>query len=446
MVSRRLFAIAGLLQVSFFSFPVWANGLKLQLGSFSSGNTSAPSASWQVWAPRPEIQPHCFVDRFQYRSAPDALAISGSSNAAEYGGWSYRTGKIEAGQYYRLTAYYRTQSVTHEQLQVVARIDWQNAEGKRVGYPDYAYLTEAAGEWKKVTLQAPAPEGAVQALLELALGWSPQGTVWWDDLSLEEISAPSPRTVRIGSVSLRPRETGGKEGSLNAWQKALDQIALDKPDVVCLGEGITLIGHNAPFTALAEPIPGPTTDRLGEKARQHNMYVIAGVYERDGNALYNTAVLIDRQGRVAGKYRKVYLPREEIEGGLTPGNAYPVFDTDFGRIGLMICWDLQYVDPARALAAQGAEIIFLPIWGGYSTLLRARALENHVYLVSAGYDCETAVFSPLGEALHSTKASGVLKTLKVDLNQRFTEPWLGDMRGRFHKEIRWDVPVRGLVR
>jgi predicted amidohydrolase len=135
------------------------------------------------------------------------------------------------------------------------------------------------------------------------------------------------------------------------------------------------------------------------------------------------------------------LPREEIEGGLTPGNSYPVFETDFGRIGMMICWDSQYADPARALAVQGAEIIFLPIWGGYSTLMQARAMENHVYLVTAGYDCETAVYNPLGEALHSTKKSGVFKTVSVDLNQRFIEPWLGDMRGRFHKELRSDVPV-----
>jgi predicted amidohydrolase len=247
--------------------------------------------------------------------------------------------------------------------------------------------------------------------------------------------------VRIGSVSLRPRQTGGKEGSLNAFLKALDEVATGKPDIVCLGEGITLIGHNADYSSLAEPVPGPTTERLGAKAREHHMYVVAGVYEREGDVLYNTAVLIDRQGKVAGKYRKVYLPREEIEGGLTPGNSYPVFETDFGRIGMMICWDSQYADPARALAAKGAEIIFLPIWGGYSTLMQARALENHVYLVTAGYDCETAIYNPLGEALHSTRESGVFKTVAVDLNHRFIEPWLGDMRGRFHKELRLDVPV-----
>ena len=109
------------------------------------------------------------------------------------------------------------------------------------------------------------------------------------------------------------------------------------------------------------------------------MYIVAGLTERDGRAVYNTAVLIDRHGSVAGEYRKVYLPREEIEGGLTPGQALPVFETDFGRIGMMICWDSEYVDPARALALRGAEIVFVPAAGGYLTLLRCRAAGAVLY-------------------------------------------------------------------
>jgi len=427
--------------LSFLPGSIHASSFKLLLSDFGgSGHTGTPQG-WQAWAPRTELQPRCYVDTDQFRSRPSALAISGNGNAAEYGGWSYRASLIQPGSHYRLTAHYRAKAVSNEQLRVVARLDWLDATQKRVGYPDYAYVSQPAGDWKKLTLEAPAPEDATAVRIELTLGWSPEGTVWWDDISLEEIPAPQPRLVRIGSVSLRPRQTGGKEGSLNAFLKALDEVAVGKPDVVCLGEGITLIGHSSGYDSLAEPIPGPTTERLGAKARQHHMYIVAGVYEREGDVLYNTAVLIDRQGKVAGKYRKVYLPREEIEAGLTPGNSYPVFETDFGRIGMMICWDSQYADPARALAAKGAEIIFLPIWGGYSTLMQARALENHVYLVTAGYDCETAVYNPLGKALHSTKESGVFKTVAVDLNQRFIEPWLGDMRGRFHKELRLDVPA-----
>jgi predicted amidohydrolase len=178
---------------------------------------------------------------------------------------------------------------------------------------------------------------------------------------------------------------------------------------------------------------------LGETARRKKSYLVAGVYEREGALVYNTAVLIDRQGRVAGKYRKVYIPREEMEGGVTPGSDYPVFRTDFGTVGMMICWDVQYADPARVLAMRGAEIVVLPIWGGNASLGKARAIENHVFLVSSGYNYPTYVMDPQGEILAEAKQEGQAAVVTVDLNRRYPEPWLGDMRARFMKELRLDL-------
>jgi predicted amidohydrolase len=192
---------------------------------------------------------------------------------------------------------------------------------------------------------------------------------------------------------------------------------------------------------VAETIPGPATERLGEAAKSRRSWIAAGLYEREGAAIYNTAVLIDREGRVAGKYRKVYLPREEIEGGLTPGNHYPVFETDFGKVGLMICWDVQYSDPARGLALAGAELILLPIWGGNETLGKARAIENHVFLASSGYDYPTTILDPNGETLARAAERGTAAVATIDLSRRYPDPWLGDMRSRFMKELRLDVPV-----
>ena len=177
-------------------------------------------------------------------------------------------------------------------------------------------------------------------------------------------------------------------------------------------------------------------------ARRKRAYISARIYERHGVAIYNTAVLMDREGKLAGKYRKVYLPREEIEGGITPGNDYPVFETDFGKVGMMICWDIQYADPARALALRGAELILTPIWGGNETLGKARAIENRVFIASSGYDYPTQIMDPDGEILALAKDEGAVAFTTIDLNRRYLEPWLGDMRGRFMKELRLDVPVR----
>lgn len=412
----------------------------LLLSAAAALSPTQEADGWKPWAPRAEIQPRCAVDREVFRSAPEALSISGDGNPAAYGGWT-KDFPVEAGKHYRLAAFFRSRGVRHERLRILARIDWRDARGRRTGYPDYAWQTEPDGEWTKVTHLVPAPEKGAAARVELTLANSPQGTVWWDDVTLDEAPPPPPRPVKIGCVHFRPRNTGGARGSLDAFLGLLDRIGPEKPDVVCLGEAITKVGNNVPYAEVAEPIPGPSTEALGEKARRHGMYVVAGLTEREGNAVYNTGVLIDRGGRLAGKYRKVHLPREEFEAGLTPGNAYPVFETDFGRVGIMICYDIFFTDPAKALAVQGAEIVFAPVWGCKYDQLKGRASENHVVVVSSGYDVESAVVNPVGEVLYATKEPGAFQVVTVDLSRRYVEPWLGDMRGRFHKELRWDVPV-----
>jgi predicted amidohydrolase len=418
-----------------------AGDLKLELKDFTKDGR--PSAYWSAWAQRDEIQPRCFIDYAHFRSAPDSLAISGIDNPLEYGGWAYTIRDIKAAQYYELAAYYDTKAVPDPQRQVVARLDWLDKSGQRVGQPDYAYQSIPAGNWTRVMLRAPAPPQAASARLELILGWAPKGTVWWDDITFEETPPPPDRWVRVGTVSLHPRRN---PDNLGAFLVALDEIAKDKPDIVCLGEEILNEGNTKTYMETAEPIPGPSTLRLGESARKHGMYIVAGLIERDIAAAYNTTVLIDRHGNVAGKYRKVYLPREEIEGGLTPGDACPVFETDFGKIGIMVCWDAEYTEPARALATQGAELILVPAAGGYMTLLKARALENHLYIVSSGFDVASSIIDPTGEVLFATKESGVNKTLAINLATRVTDPWLGDMRARFHKELRPDIASPGQVK
>jgi predicted amidohydrolase len=398
----------------------------------------ATPAGWTTWAARPEIAPRVYVDRAVSRGESGSLAISGASNAAAYGGWERALDGIRPRAWYRLVAYYRAGGIRHESLEALARLDWRTAEGKRAGQPDYAWSVSVQGEWRRVTLEAPAPENASSVKLQLFLQNAPQATLWWDDLAFDEISEPGPRRVIVTAVNLRPQRTGSAAASVQKFLELVD-AKTTTTDVILLPEGITVVGTGKKYAEVAETIPGPTTERLSELARRKRAYVAAGIFEREGQAIYNTAVLIDREGNLAGKYRKVYLPREEIEGGLTPGNSYPVFRTDFGTVGMMICWDLQYADPARALARRGAELILVPIWGGNETLGKARAIENRVFIASSGYDYPTYVMDPDGEILSQAPADGSVATAAIDLNRRYVDKWLGDMRGRFMKELRVDV-------
>lgn len=394
-----------------------------------------------MWSPRPEIAPRTFLDASYYRSRPASLAISGNGNAAEHGGWERAVAGIDGGAWYRFTAYYRCTGVPHESLQILPRVDWRTAKGARAGEPDYVYKAAREGEWTRVTADFQAPERAASAVLQLYLLNAPQGTVWWDDVSFEQVPAPPTRPVTIATVNLRPERTGSTEASVTEFINAIERTVPAKTDVILLPEGITVVGTGKKYVDVAESVPGPTTERLARVARQHSSYLIAGLYEREGGTVYNTAVLLDRQGRLLGKYRKVYLPMGEVEGGLTAGNDYPVFRTDFGTIGIMICYDVFFPDPARALARQGAEIIFLPIWGGDETLAKARSIDNMAFLVASGYDHPTYIQDPDGVRVASAPERGKAAVATIDLSRKYTHGNLGDMRARRAKELRVDVRV-----
>jgi predicted amidohydrolase len=223
--------------------------------------------------------------------------------------------------------------------------------------------------------------------------------------------------------------------NLEKFARLVAEAAARKADIVCLPEEATLVGTGLNYISASEPVPGPSTRFLGELARKYHLYIVAGILERAGDIVYNTAVLINRNGELAGKYRKICLPEEEIDGGISPGKELPVFDTDFGRIGMMICWDVSFPAVSATLARQGAEVILMPIWGGSAALTRARAIENQVYLVSSSYDMISAVFDPQGTVLKETTKEDPVVVVPVDLNTAPRWPGVGDFRNRRISEM-----------
>ncbi len=397
---------------------------------------------WETWAAREEIAPHTTLEPHSGRSGQAALRIASEGNVTAFGGWRHRIEGVTAGKTYHFICYYKAKEVAHELRSIAARLDWLDASGERARPPDYALNTGKEGDWTRVEYTTTAPEHAKTVLIELSLGWTEHGTVLWDGVEFAETAPSKGRVVRAMTIYHRPRNTHSIAESVESFCKIAESAVAQKPDILCLPEGITGIGTGKTYYEASEPVPGPTTKRLGELAKHLNCYIVAGVYERAGKILYNSSVLIARNGELAGIYRKTHLPREEVEGGIMPGNAYPVFQTDFGTIGMMICWDVQFPETARAMGLKGAEMILLPIAGGSEVLAKARAIENHLFLVTSSYDMKTFIVDPTGEVLAEATEAKPIAIAEIPLDHKYIQPWLGDMKPRTWKERRPDIPVK----
>ena len=154
---------------------------------------------------------------------------------------------------------------------------------------------------------------------------------------------------------------------------------------------------------LAEPIPGPSTERLGVIAREEKVVVIASLFERRAPGLYhNTAAILESDGRVAGLYRKMHIPDDPLyyeKFYFTPGDlGFRAFDTSAGKIGTLVCWDQWYPEGARITAMKGAHVLFYPTaigwhphekeefgtaqYEAWQTMQRAHAIANGVYVAA----------------------------------------------------------------
>lgn len=145
--------------------------------------------------------------------------------------------------------------------------------------------------------------------------------------------------------------------------------------------------------AVAEPIPGPATDAVSEHAVALDSYVLLPMYERDGDEFYNAAALISPDGDVVGTYRKVAPTIGEIEGGISPGEEIPVWETEFGTVGAFICWDCRYPEVGATLGAKGADLVLFPTHGSAHARLRTWALY-HGYHIALCDKSEARVYTP----------------------------------------------------
>ena len=212
-----------------------------------------------------------------------------------------------------------------------------------------------------------------------------------------------PFTIGIVQMSMKPEP----EANMQRAEELLREAKAKGVQVACLPELFRSYyfcqSENHDYYDLAEPIPGPSSQRLSKLAKELDMVIVASLFERRAMGMYhNTVVVLDADGTDLGIYRKMHIPddpRYYEKFYFTPGDTgFKNFDTKYGRIGVLICWDQWFPEAARLTAMQGAQVLFYPTaigwhpaekaeygdtqWQAWQTIQRGHAIANGIYTAS----------------------------------------------------------------
>jgi N-carbamoylputrescine amidase len=233
---------------------------------------------------------------------------------------------------------------------------------------------------------------------------------------------PTPKTVTLGL--LQHACVADPKANLKKNLSLVEQAAKQGAQIICTQEMVTsqyfCQSEDHRFFDLAERIPGPSTTAYQKLAKKHGVVIIASLFEKRASGLYhNTAAIIDADGTMLGVYRKMHIPDDPLfyeKFYFTPGDiGFKAWDTRFGKIGVLICWDQWYPEAARLTAMQGAEILFYPTaigWhpkekaeygvnqhGAWETIQRSHAVANGCYVAAINRIGHEVIASVGGDGL-----------------------------------------------
>ncbi len=407
------------------------------------------SESARPWAPRAEIAPN------SREVEAGVYEIRGNGGEGCYGGWDLAL-PIPDSPWIRVRVWARAQGLQRGLDSVRAALVWGDAAVYAgMNWEPVLAVEEEAGSYL-FEGACPVPPGAERLTLRLLLCWSATGSLIWRDVQVEPIPAPPPRKWCLaaggGAPSGGPRTV---QTNTEAYLGFCREAAENNADLLCLPEVMLTTGMPSGAGTLADQaiaIPGPETEPFQAFCREAGMVLCFSAWERRQERVTNTAMLIDRNGDIAGTYRKVHLASPlEPWWGVTPGHGFPVHDVHGARIAMNICMDSSVAESARTPAMAGAEILCMPIMGDHHAVTgwqggpsdfdidrwraiqRVRAMDNQVFMVvSVNAGLGTCIVGPDGEVIDMIQGRRRIVYADADLN-RWPRSWLhATFRGTNH--------------
>jgi predicted amidohydrolase len=249
------------------------------------------------------------------------------------------------------------------------------------------------------------------------------------------------RRVTIATVSMATEKRSRVEDEktcLDYITETMEKVAEVNPDVVCLPEAIPCLWKVGEGGDAGR-------DLMVKLAAKHRTYLVGSVHERRGERLFNTGLVVDPRGEIVARYDKIHPPESELKGKITPGpyNQDPI-ETSFGKIGVQICFDANWHDGWKSLAAAGAEIIFFPSAFPGGRILESLALLNNVFVVPAIWGLHSGVIDNTGRWVAKTDGEHWWTSTTVDLERTvFHTDYHGqkieDIRKKYGERLKVEV-------
>ena len=214
-----------------------------------------------------------------------------------------------------------------------------------------------------------------------------------------------PREVWIASLAQHTMSAPTYKEMVDQVIRSFDDVQPYNPDIICLPELFYSSGvsEKKPLKDRAEEPIGEISQLFADYARKNNCYIICPIHTMDQGKYYNAAVVIDRKGELMGEYRKIHPTTGELNNSISPGPLDPpVFKTDFGIIGIQICFDINWDDAWKRLRKKGAEIVFWPSAFGGGTQVNTMAWQNKYCVVSSTNKDTTKICDISGDEIAST--------------------------------------------